>query len=460
MTTERHLILLAFAAACLSGFAPALARPFDPSAWTWDNPEFVRWFTGTYAADGNISPQIDSDEQALFQRIAPLMESDPRAAAGRIQAHIENLEGEDAVDYSAALDYTMGSLYLQSGDTGEAVRFYRRAVERFPTFQRAYQNLGLAEVQQGRYGEALPYLTRAVELGADNGILWGLIGFAYLNVERPTQALAAYQQALLFQPDSRDWKLGKLNALLDTGNPEAAVALIREMLKEDREQPQLWMQQANAYLSMGQPLEAAINLEWVARNGHATGQVLVLLGDIYLNDGMVSLAARTYQRALATGEAGPDRLLRAAENLLARGAETEAVRFLDALRDASSGRLDPEQSLKVLSLEARLALRRGDLETARERLEMVVSRDPLNGSALVALGDTLRQLDQPEAAALQYERALEDSETRVQALLALGRLLVAQRRYKPALDYLSRAQELEPRPYLADYIDQLEAVVD
>lgn len=451
--------LLPLAAALVLG-ASLEARPFALEENTWDNPEFVNWFTGTYAFDGQISPQINSDEQALFKEIAPLMEGDPPAAIAGIETYIESVRADpESGPHSPALDYTLGSLYLQSGDIPEAIRWYREAIERFPTFQRAFQNLGLAHVQAGNYEEALPFLTRAVELGATGGTVWGLIGFASLNTGAPTRALTAYEQALLFQPDSRDWRLGKLNALLDVNQLDSALALLRELLREDPSNANLWLQQANAYLGKGESMEAAVNLEWVARQGGGSVQSLLLLGDIYLNEGLTHLAIQAYEAVLESGDGNPERLLSVVDNLFARGATERARAFLGRLNAVLGEDLGAELSLRALNLEAQLALAAGEREAAAEALEEVIRRDPLNGSALVGLGDYYRDEGDFERAVLQYERAVEVESVRIRALHALARLHVSRKQFREALRYLEEAQRIDPRGYVADYIGQLQRVV-
>ena len=453
---------LLLAAVGLSVALPSWAKPFALSENTWSNPEFVNWFTGTYAFNGQINPQINREEQTLFQEIAPLMQSSPQRAISAIRSYIEGIEAsaeEDDRSYSPALDYTIGSLYLQAGDVPSAVSNYRRAIERFPTFQRAYQNLGLTYVQAGDFAEAIPLLTKAIELGATGGTVWGLLGFAYLNTERPTQALTSYEQALLFQPDSRDWRLGKLNALLDSGQRDVAIALINEMLAEDVSDTTLWLQQANAFLGEGKTLDAAANLEWVARSGGASGQSLVLLGDIYLNEGLSGLALAAYEAAIDDGKVGADRLLRVVDGLTARGATGEAETFLGSLKTNLSSTLTPDQELRVLNLEAQLALLDGREDEAAEILEGVIGRDPMNGSALLSLGDYYKENGELERAVMQYERATKVEAVKTRALLALGRLHVGQRDYRAALVYLREANRIEPRGYVADYIAQLERAV-
>lgn len=460
MRTDKAPLLLILSG-CVAIF-PLSGRPLELRDNTWSNPEFVNWFTGTYAFNGQVNPQINREEQGLFQNIAPLMQYSPLEAISAIRRYLDEAAANadaEAEPYSAALDYTMGSLYLQTGDTASAIEHYERALKRFPTFQRACLNLGLAHVQAGDFRSAIPLLTKAIELGAVGGTAWGLLGFSHLNTGRPTQALTAYEQALVFQPQSRDWRLGKLTALLECGQRTMAIALLNELLNEGEADPALWLQQANAFLGEGATLEAAANLEWVARSGEATGPSLLLLGDIYLKEGLAHLAVGAYEAALGQGDVGEDRLLHSAEALFVRGAHEEAGRFLGSIRTMVPSGLNPELELKALTLEAQLAIANGRAEEAASILEEVLMREPMNGSALLTLGDYYREQGALERAAMHYERASKVDSVQSQALLALGRLYVSRRDYREALKYLREANRNEPMAYVSEYINQLEQAI-
>ncbi|MFO7723945.1 MAG: tetratricopeptide repeat protein, partial [Oceanipulchritudo sp.] len=214
-----------------------------------------------------------------------------------------------------------------------------------------------------------------------------------------------------------------------------------------------------AFLGKGRTLEAAANLEWVARQGGASGQSFLLLGDIYLNEGMSPLAVRAYEAALESSEPGADRLLTVVDNLFTRGATGQAQTFLETVREALEGSLPEDQELRALNLEAQLALAEGRRDEAAGLLRSIIERDPLNGAALISLGDYYRDTGKTEEAVLQYERATRIEEVEVRALHALARMHVARKDYQEALHFLSEAQAIEPRPYVADYIEQLERVV-
>jgi len=419
---------------------------------SWDNPKFVERFVGSYAFDMEINPKITSEESELLKSVADIMNADPAQAARLLDASI-------TPETSAALDYTVGSLYLQLGRTQEAIRKYEISIEKFPNFFRAYQNIGFALVQEAEYERARDMLIKAIEIGGGNGTLYGLLGYCFLNLGEPSLSLDAYRQALLFQPSSNDWMLGKLNSLLDMRLNDEAIGLLSDLINRDPSSENFWKMQANAYMGDQQYRKALENLELVSRMGKANSASLALLGDILLNEGLADEALKRYQAAATLGSLPVSKLLAAAQNLAARGSVLQSTKLAESISERYSGKLTPDQELDLLNVRASSAIARGEMEAAAEILTEIVSKDPLNGQALMSLGDYYVGVSDLENAMIQYERATKADGFESRGLIALARAQVSLRKYKEAVSNLKRANALERRDYLIDYIDRLETAL-
>lgn len=452
MTTKQFSTTLCALAGLMSA---AFGQAYQLTENTWDNPRFVARFVGDYAFDQQINPQISAEEAELFKQVAA------SARFGTSEA-IRILEPAILPESSAALDYTLGSLYLQQGRTSAAIRKYEDAIRKFSNFYRAYKNLGLAYLQGGNYQQALDNIVKAVEIAGGDAQLYGFMGFCYLNLGRATLALDAYRLALLLEPDSRDWRIGKLKSLLDTNHNVEAIAMLGEMLKANPNDADMLMQQANAYLRINESEKAAANLELVDMMGKSTPTSLVLLGDLYVNREMTDLAARYYERAVNSNELDPARALRLANVIAYRDEPADAARFIANVEQRYGSRWTDADQLKILNLKAQTALANGQADQAAEFLKQVTTRDPLNGDALITLGNYYRDKGEVELAAEQFKNAasIPDNNTVVvRALHQHARLMVAERNYRQAIDLFSRAQDLDPRSYVADYIDKLRAAI-
>ncbi|HKQ61968.1 MAG TPA: tetratricopeptide repeat protein [Candidatus Polarisedimenticolaceae bacterium] len=427
------------------------AFALDTGPSVWDDPTFQKQFLGSYGVQADIEPKISAAESEQLAGILPLMGSDPAAAATQLEALI-------TPQTSAALDFTLGNLRFQLGDLEAAERHYTAALAKFPSFRRAHKNLGLIRARSGRLAEAIPALTRTIELGGGDALTYGLLGWAYNAGERWLSAESAFRTAMLLQPDVLDWTVGLAQSLLRQQRFGEAAALCETLVTQHADRADFWLMQAGAYVGLGQPLKAAENYEIVQRLGKATPSVLYTLGDIYVNASLWEPAARAYAAALAQdGGASVERPARCIEILAQRGAFAQARSVLDRLRETHGATLDEPSRTRLLKLEARIAVAEGaGGDAARVALEQVVDADPLDGEALMLLGQHCAKQGDTEQALIYYERASSLDGFEADAKVRQAQLLVGRERYRDAVPLLKRAQELKPRDEVARYLDQVE----
>lgn len=220
------------------------------------------------------------------------------------------------------------------------------------------------------------------------------------------------------------------------------------------------MLQAHAFIGLKKPLRAAENFEAVDRLGKSTVDSLHTLGDIYVSEKVMDLAAYAYKRAIDLDPAQPiARPMRAAEVLMARGALPQARTVVRHIQSAMGPQITDADRRKLLKFEARLSMADGSSsdETAAV-LEEVVRLDPLDGEALLLLGQHYTRKEMPDKAIFFFERAEGIEAFEVNARIRHAQVLVSQGRYGEALPLLRRAQELRPREDVARYIEQVERI--
>lgn len=424
------------------------AQTFPLSENSWSNPEFVKRFLGSYGVQTRVEPEITREEAEFFQALADTIRQSPTAAIQQLQNRITD-------ESSPALIYTMASLMLQEGRTDEAIRQYERAIRRFPNFMRAYKNLGLAHLQKGEFEKAIPHIVKGIELGDGDGNTYGLLAYAYLNSGRYQSALDAYRLAYVLKPDNRDWKVGKAQSLSLTGNFREAAALLKELIEEYPDQRNFWMTRANVFVSLGEELDAAQHLEFLKRMDMEDATSLRLLGDIYMNQQLPELALENYLAAVQQRE-GPlpvGAAMRTAQNLTRFGAYDAAQEFIEELQRQYEAELTDAQELQLLNLRAEIALAEGDDGEAADILEQVVAMDPLNGQALIMLGNYFSRQADYEQAQFYFERAQSIPDYRVDALVQNARMQVARRDFGAAVRLLEQAQAIRPQRNIDNYLN-------
>src|SRR5690606_8814492 len=152
----------------------------------------------------------------------------------------------------------------------------------------------------------------------------------------------------------------------------------------------------------------------------------------------------------------PDRALRAAKYLCANGALDEAGVLIDGIRSTHGNRLDAADRRALLDLRARLAVASGAGEEEAKVLQEILALDPMDGDALILLGQHYARNGKVEEAVFQYERAAGMEAFEANAKVRHAQLLVGAGRYREALPLLRRAQALEPRENVREYLEQVE----
>ena len=417
----------------------------------WKDATFKKHFVAAYGINSEVEPRVTSDEIAILEKLRPIMAEDlPKA-----ELTLKKLMKPDC---SAILDFTLGGIQFQQDQMGGALESYGKAVTKFPSFRRAWRNLGLIHVRKGNHDEAIRAFVRMLELGGIDPYAYGLLGFAYAAKQDYQPAEAAYRNALLLQPDNTEWRLGLTRCAFKQEKYEECAALLEVLIARYPDKSEFWLLQAHTFLGMKQPLRAAENLEAVDRLGKAKPEDLYTLAEIYVREGLTELSTGANLRALAADPGQPPvRSLKATEALVSRGAFAEARAVAAAVKQTFVGRLEPGDQRTLAKVEARLALAEGksDVDTAAV-LEEVVKLDPLDGQALLLLGQFHARQDAPDRAVLSYERAANIPAFEAEARLRHGQLLVGLGRYGEALPILRRSQAVRPREDVARYIDQVD----
>jgi Flp pilus assembly protein TadD len=140
-----------------------------------------------------------------------------------------------------------------------------------------------------------------------------------------------------------------------------------------------------------------------------------------------------------------------------KGGMPQARTLLATIRESFGDRLGDADRRKVLKLQARLAMSggAGDDEAVKVLTE-VIEADPLDGEALMLLGQHHGRKGEPDQAILMYERAARVEGFAAQAKVKIAQIYVSQSRFSDALPLLRDAQALKPREDVARYIEQVE----
>jgi Flp pilus assembly protein TadD len=450
----------------IAGASAAAQQPSPPAggpeldaavAALFRSPAFQQRFAESYLADTEVEPAVNDDERDVLVEVSTLLATPAEQGGPKTDQAISLLQQNVGPAANAVFDFTLANLLAQKERSADAVAAYQAAVAKKPKFRRAWNNLGLLQVKSGDFRGAAQSLARVLELGGGNAFTYGLLGVALGNLDDHLAAESAYRMASLLDPLTTDWRLGLARSFFKQRRFAEAATLCGTLIGGNPDRADLWLLQANAFVGMNEPKMAIENLELVDKLGKATADSLNLLGDVYVNEELPDLAAAAYVRAMAKDQKGdPQRALRAAKAMAARSAHTECGALLDAIGTHYAAKLDDAAKKDVLKLRARLAVARGAGDEEAKILEQVVALDPLDGEALILLGQYSARSGKPDQAVMHYERAAGIAAFEADAKVRHAQLLVGQNKYAEALPLLKRAQQVKPRDHVQQFLDQVE----
>jgi tetratricopeptide (TPR) repeat protein len=171
---------------------------------------------------------------------------------------------------------------------------------------------------------------------------------------------------------------------------------------------------------------------------------------------MTEMALENYLLAAEQESLNADRLIRTAQGFVRRRLWSEASTYLEKTKSRLES-LSPNNQSTFLTLQAQSAIGLGETEQASVILEALVAEDPMNGQALLTLGNLQRQLERIESAAFSYEQAAKIDETRVDALIQHARMLISIRDYSPAVTLLQRVVLLQPGPRYENFLERVQS---
>jgi uncharacterized protein HemY len=165
------------------------------------------------------------------------------------------------------------------------------------------------------------------------------------------------------------------------------------------------------------------------------------------------------------------RALKSARILNDYGFPDKAEQFIARIRTKTGDQLPPADLTALLLTEVRVSQAKGEADRTGALLNQLIGLNPANGEVLVELGrhkDLLsrNEADEEKRAALvneartNYQLAARIESVAYQANLALGQMLVRERRYPEALTHLQAALTLKKSESLEQYTSRVRRAAD
>lgn len=395
-------------------------------------------------------PEMTDEEYALYEKIVNMLGTNPELAVRLLEAMMEDKEKP-----SPAFEFILGNAYYNAGEVDKAEARYKSAVDRYPTFVRAWNNLAVLYYTAGKYPDAVTCFSKSVVLGDRDPMTFGLLGYSLERGEDYISAELAFMQALGGDPANPDWKEGLLRISIQEKQYGRAEALVKNLIRDHPQEARYWLTYANIMLSQNRKAEAMVLLEAASGTGVANVEELTLLGDLYADQDLTPEAIAIYQKLLAASpDTGARRILVYARMLTSSGKLKEAGEVLDSLK-AGDG---PESRIGVLQARADLFAAQKLMPEARKELDAILKLDPFNGKALLSLGRAYAAEGDISRATFAFESAFQVDETKYPASLELANVELRNRHYSKSVEYLQTALKIEKTDAVEDYLARVKTM--
>jgi len=397
-------------------------------------------------------PEINAEEYALYEKVVEMLELN-------VELGLRMLEGmmDQQTKPSPAFEFVLGNVYYAAGQVDRAETHYRSAVTRFPSFLRAWDNLGILYYTAGRHREAVECFSKAVTLGDRDADTLGLLGYCLEQQGKLVPAETAYLQAVTADPDNSAWAEGLMRVYLAGKQFGRAEALLQDLIAEHPDEQRYWLTYASVLVSQGKKMAATVLLETACGTGIAGTDELLLLGDLYAEQRLITEALATYEKVLGTArDRSETKLLQFTRLLIASEKFPEADRSLATLEKNAP----PESRGALLHARADLCLAKKDWAGARANAEALLALDPLDGPALFTLGRTYTEENDLPRALLAFEAAYRIPETTYRASLELAGIELKFRRYARSAEYLEKALSIQRTDAVEAYLIRVKSLID
>lgn len=396
-------------------------------------------------------PEMTAEEYALYEKVVTTLSNNPEFALRLLEGMMNEKEPP-----SPAFRFILGNVYASAGQHDKAEASYLKAVEKYPTFLRAWNNLGILYHTLQRYDKSAECFSKCVTLGDRDATTFGLLGYALEKQKNLVSAEMAYLQALSGAPNNSDWKEGLLRIYIQGRQFGRAEFVVKNLIREQSKEPRLWLTYANILVAENRKLEATAILEAAVSVGVEDADELGLLGDLYAEQKLSAETVRIYQKLLVLSpDLGERKLLKYAQAMLAAGKLVETQHLLDGLKGDS---LSPEGRVAAQQLKVDLLEARREWKLARSEIQALLLIAPMNGKALLSLGRTYTAEDDWARASLAFEQAYRLPPTTYPASLELAKIELRNRHYAKAVEYLEKALSIEKKPEVEDYLARIKAL--
>ena len=133
----------------------------------------------------------------------------------------------------------LGTLAMQYGDSAQAEKWLKRAIQQDPFFVASYASLASLLGNAGRIEEAEHYLNLGIQRVPSNASLHHVAGLHYIRQKQYPKALISLRNAATLAPSISQYQYVYAMAMTDISSPEQGIEILNKALKKQPDNEQL-----------------------------------------------------------------------------------------------------------------------------------------------------------------------------------------------------------------------------
>jgi tetratricopeptide (TPR) repeat protein len=353
-----------------------------------------------------------------------------------------------AADASSAIAHTArGEALIALGKLADAEAALRRAVELDPKSALAHSRLALAQIRLARFADAVASARKATEVDDKYGEGFAALGGALLAADPRnwSDAIAQAQQGAFLDPKNPIVQAAVGKVFEANGQLEQASNAYRRALEADPAFAPARLALIQAELNRGNRDVALAEAKKVATEMPSSPDIQLLIGEMSVRKGDYAEALAYLEKAVKGLPGNPD-------GWALLGRSYHAVRRYDEAAEAfgKAVELSPA-NVNYRSTYGLILGQAGDLEKGLAELQKVTASPGYKDAAGWAnLGWIYRNLNRPQESIAAYQKALELDPKQEQAALGLGWAYQYTKEYDKAIAAYNQAIQIDPKEAAAD----------
>ena len=374
----------------------------------------------------------DGQPDAALEQYKAIVDADPHDAqsylhmaelyrkTGNFDKAIEALKKADSeVQDSLEVPYNLAVIYQAQGKYDEAAKTLEGLIKKTEKSDGKYQSgernnrsvfferLGSIYRDQNKTQEAVATFRRMLDLGDDSAERgYQQIIDTYRDARDWKNATAVAQEAVNRLPNDRNMKLVLAGQLADSGQPDAALAQAKSLLKGNNEDREIYIALAQMYSRLKRWPEGEESIkkaEQLSVKPEDKQYVNFILASMYERQKKYDEAEETFKRVIAND---PNNAV--ALNYLGYMLADRGVRLEEAMGYIKKAvQLDPQNGAYLDSL-GWAYFKMGNYDLAEENLRKAIERANNDPTVLDHMGDLYQKTDRLKLAAGYWERALQE----------------------------------------------------